>query len=89
MAELAAAEGDRAGLEVHQEQGADRLADLITKDPMVEACFSNPRVLTAIRHVLGTETYARLSSDQRSLLDVTDPGENGSTGWWGPATVRL
>ena len=86
MAELDAAEGDRAGLEVHQEQGADRLADLITKDPMVEVCFSNPRVLTAIRHVLRRRD---LRPAQRFLLDVTDPGENGSTGSWGPATVRL
>src|SRR5262245_63788450 len=44
MAELTAAEGDRAGLEVHQEKGTDRLADLINKDPMFEVCFSHPRV---------------------------------------------
>jgi hypothetical protein len=33
LAELSAAEGDRAGLEMHQEQGTDRLADLVNKDP--------------------------------------------------------
>ncbi|MBB5837768.1 phytanoyl-CoA dioxygenase family protein [Kribbella italica] len=60
MAELTAAEGDQAGLEVHQEHGADRLADLINKDPMFEICFSHPRVLAAMRHVLGAEF--RLSS---------------------------
>jgi ectoine hydroxylase-related dioxygenase (phytanoyl-CoA dioxygenase family) len=60
MAELTAAEGAQAGLEVHQEKGADRLADLINKDPMFEVCFSHPRVLAAMRHVLGGEF--RLSS---------------------------
>ncbi|MEV6282093.1 phytanoyl-CoA dioxygenase family protein [Kribbella sp. NPDC051770] len=60
MAELTAAEGERAGLEVHQEQGTDRLADLINKDPMFEVCFSHPRVLAAIRYVLGPSF--RLSS---------------------------
>ena len=42
MAELTAAEGDRAGLEVHQENGTDRLADLVNKDPRFEVCFSHP-----------------------------------------------
>lgn len=32
LAELMATEGDRAGLEVHQEAGTDRLADLVNKD---------------------------------------------------------
>ena len=40
LAELLAAEGDQAGIEVHQEAGADRLADLINKGPM----FSQGRV---------------------------------------------
>jgi len=31
LAELLASEGDRAGLEVHQEAGTDRLADLVNK----------------------------------------------------------
>lgn len=54
LAELTAAEGDRAGLEVHQERGAERLADLVNKDPMFDVCFSHPRVLAAMRHVLGS-----------------------------------
>jgi hypothetical protein len=40
LAELLAAEGDQAGLEVHQEAGADRLADLINKDPVFDVCFT-------------------------------------------------
>jgi ectoine hydroxylase-related dioxygenase (phytanoyl-CoA dioxygenase family) len=51
--ELLAAEGDRAGLEVHQEAGTDRLADLVNKDPVFEVCFTNPRLLACVAHVLG------------------------------------
>jgi hypothetical protein len=40
LAELLAAEGDQAGTEVHQEAGADRLADLINKGPMFQASNS-------------------------------------------------
>jgi ectoine hydroxylase-related dioxygenase (phytanoyl-CoA dioxygenase family) len=53
LAELLAAEGDRAGLEVHQEAGTDRLADLVNKDPVFEACFTEPRLLACVAHVLG------------------------------------
>jgi ectoine hydroxylase-related dioxygenase (phytanoyl-CoA dioxygenase family) len=52
LEELAAAEGDRAGLEVHQEAGTTRLANLVDKDPLFELCFTHPRVLAAIAHVL-------------------------------------
>jgi ectoine hydroxylase-related dioxygenase (phytanoyl-CoA dioxygenase family) len=53
LAELAASEGQRAGLEVHQEPGTIRLANLVDKDPLFEICFTHPRVLAAISHVLG------------------------------------
>jgi hypothetical protein len=46
--ELVAAEGDRAGIEVHQEAGTDRLADLINKGKVFEVCFTHPRVLACI-----------------------------------------
>ncbi|NIK57834.1 phytanoyl-CoA dioxygenase family protein [Kribbella shirazensis] len=69
LAELTAAEGDRAGLEVHQEKGADRLADLVNKDPKFEVCFSHPRVLAAMKHVLGEFRLSSLNS--RAAL----PGE--------------
>jgi ectoine hydroxylase-related dioxygenase (phytanoyl-CoA dioxygenase family) len=62
LAELTAAEGDRAGLEVHQEKGTDRLADLVNKDAIFEVCFSHPRVLAAIRHVLGEFKLSSLNS---------------------------
>ncbi len=69
LAELTAAEGDRAGLEVHQERGTDRLADLVNKDPRFEVCFSHPRVLAAMQHVLGEFRLSSLNS--RAAL----PGE--------------
>jgi ectoine hydroxylase-related dioxygenase (phytanoyl-CoA dioxygenase family) len=53
LAELLAAEGERAGLEVHQEAGTDRLADLVNKDPVFEVCFTDPRLLACVAHVLG------------------------------------
>jgi ectoine hydroxylase-related dioxygenase (phytanoyl-CoA dioxygenase family) len=53
LAELLAAEGERAGLEVHQEAGADRLADLVNKDPVFEVCFTHPMLLACVAHVLG------------------------------------
>jgi ectoine hydroxylase-related dioxygenase (phytanoyl-CoA dioxygenase family) len=62
LAELTAAEGDRAGLEVHQEKGTDRLADLVNKDPLFEVCFSHPRVLAAMHHVLGDFRLSSLNS---------------------------
>ncbi len=52
LEQLAAAEGDQAGLEVHQEAGTTRLANLADKDPLLEVCFTHPRVLAAIAHVL-------------------------------------
>ena len=51
MDELIALEGERAGKEVHQEAGTNRLSDLVNKDPIFEVCFTHPRVLAAINHV--------------------------------------
>ena len=52
LAGLLALEGDQAGLEVHQEAGTDRLADLVNKDPMFDVCFTTPRLLACVAHVL-------------------------------------
>ena len=53
LAGLLASEGDQAGLEVHQEAGTDRLADLVNKDPAFDVCFTDPRLLASVAHVLG------------------------------------
>lgn len=53
-------EGEEAGKEVNQEAGTHRLANLANKGEVCEVCFTHPKVLTAMRHVLGTNF--RLSS---------------------------
>lgn len=67
---LSLQEGEDAGKEVHQEAGADRLSDLVNKDSLFEVCFTHPRVLAAVAHVLGGDL--KLSSlNSRAAL----PGE--------------
>ncbi len=58
--ELVEEEGEQAGTEVHQEGGTNRLSNLVNKGEVFEVCFTHPRVLAAIQHVLGSEF--RLSS---------------------------
>src|SRR5690242_6293912 len=48
-------EGENAGKEVHQESGTARLSNLVDKDPIFRVCFSHPKVLAAVAHVLGGE----------------------------------
>lgn len=63
LAELMALEGEMAGSELFEskyirhpkEQGADRLADLVNKDPIFDIFYTHPRVLAGIAHVLGTD----------------------------------
>src|ERR1700677_1053027 len=50
IAELLALEGDKAGLEVHQEAGTDRLSDLVNKDPAFDVAFTDPRLLACVAH---------------------------------------
>jgi len=70
IARLAEAEGDQAGMEVHQEKGSLRLSDLVNKDPLFEVVFTHPRVLAAAAHVLnGDLRFSSLNS--RAAL----PGE--------------
>ncbi|MDA0708695.1 MAG: phytanoyl-CoA dioxygenase family protein [bacterium] len=65
--ELVEEEGEDAGKEVHQEEGTHRLSDLPNKDPMFEVCFTHPRVLAAMKHVLGT-TFKLSSLNGRAAL---------------------
>jgi ectoine hydroxylase-related dioxygenase (phytanoyl-CoA dioxygenase family) len=81
LAGLLAAEGERAGLEVHQEKGTDRLADLVNKGAMFEPCFTDPRVLACIAEVLGEFSLSSLNF--RAAL----PGQGHQalhTDWSGP-----
>ncbi len=90
QAELLAEEGDRAGTEVHQEKGTDRLSDLINKGEIYHIVITQPRVLAAIAHVLDGDL--RLSSlNSRSAL----PGQGlqGLHADWGrletPGTYQV
>ena len=50
--ELIVAEGERAGLEVHKEDGTDRLANLVDKGEVFDALWMHPRMLGLVQHVL-------------------------------------
>ena len=67
---LVEAEGAEAGKEVHQEAGTDRLSDLVNKGELFTTCFTHPRVLAAISHVLQGE-FKLSSLNFRAAL----PGE--------------
>lgn len=66
--DLVAAEGDKAGLEAHQEEGTDRLANLVDKDPIFDLCWNNPRQLAAIAHVLNWQDFKVFSLNGRAAL---------------------
>ncbi|MFI5386779.1 MAG: phytanoyl-CoA dioxygenase family protein [Fimbriimonadales bacterium] len=53
LAELLDEEGDRAGLEAHQEGGTARLSDLVNKGDVFDVFYTHPKVLAAIARVLG------------------------------------
>lgn len=72
IAELVAAEGALAGIEVHQEAGTSRLANLVDKGACFRACLADPRVLACVDHVLAGDW--RLSAlNYRAAL----PGAGG------------
>ena len=63
LLEIAEEEGERAGWELRasegtgrvrfcKDPGAVRLGDLVNKDPAFAVCFTHPRVLAAMAHVL-------------------------------------
>jgi ectoine hydroxylase-related dioxygenase (phytanoyl-CoA dioxygenase family) len=66
--ELVTEEGDRAGLEAHQEAGTARLANLVDKGPVFDLCWNNPRQLAAVAHVLGWHDFKVFSLNGRAAL---------------------
>ena len=79
--DLISAEGDRAGLEVHRENGTDRLANLVDKGTVFDHVWSDPLVLGCVAHVLARPF--KLSS-----LNAREPkpgqGAQGLHADWGP-----
>lgn len=72
VAELVEAEGALAGIEVHQEAGTSRLANLVDKGACFRACLADPQVLACVDHVLAGDW--RLSAlNYRAAL----PGTGG------------
>ena len=61
-------EGENAGEEFRKEPGARRLANLVDKGEVFERVVAHPRVLEAVRHVIG-EDFKLSSLNARS----TDP----------------
>ena len=63
LQELMEEEGEQAGSELldspyirhPKEVGADRLADLVNKDPLFDIFYTHPRVLAGVAHVVGPE----------------------------------
>ena len=53
--ELCQREGPGAGIEVHQEKGTRRLADLVNKGGMFDRVYAHPKVLACIYHVIGRD----------------------------------
>lgn len=61
--ELMEREGEQAGSELFEskyirhpkEEGAERLADLVNKDPLFDIFYTHPRVLAAVAHVVGEQ----------------------------------
>lgn len=49
---LLAKEGVLAGREVHQEVGTRRISDLMNKGAVFDGCYTHPKVLAGIHHVL-------------------------------------
>ncbi len=67
---LCEAEGIAAGIEVHQEAGTRRLADLVNKSPVFDGVYTHPTVLAAVHHVIG-RAFKLSSLNARDAL----PGE--------------
>ena len=64
--ELVALEGDKAGIEVSQEAGSDRLANLVDKDPLFDWCWTYPPQLAAVGHVFAGRDFKLHSVNGRS-----------------------
>ncbi|MDP6504984.1 MAG: phytanoyl-CoA dioxygenase family protein [Planctomycetota bacterium] len=77
--ELAETEGEKAGSELHQEDGAIRLANLLDKGSIFEKCLVTPRVLAGVSHVLGTSIQL---SSLSSRAPLPGQGQQGLHNDW-------
>ena len=80
LAELSEREGPKAGVEVHQEAGTDRLSDLVNKGEVFEIFYTHPAVLAAVAYVLDGDV--KLSS-LNSRAALPGQGHQGLHADWG------
>ncbi|HXW78591.1 MAG TPA: phytanoyl-CoA dioxygenase family protein [Acidimicrobiales bacterium] len=66
--ELVAEEGDKAGIEVHQEKGTARLANLVDKSSLFDVCWNHPKVLASVAHVFNWHPFKLNSLNARAAL---------------------
>jgi ectoine hydroxylase-related dioxygenase (phytanoyl-CoA dioxygenase family) len=66
--ELVAEEGDRAGIEVHQEAGTARLANLVNKGAVFDVCWSHPRLLATVAYIYDWRPFKLNSLNARAAL---------------------
>lgn len=64
---LLAEEGSSAGTEVHQERGTARLSDLMNKGEVFDGCYTHPKVIAAIHHILGGEFKVSAMNGREAL----------------------
>jgi ectoine hydroxylase-related dioxygenase (phytanoyl-CoA dioxygenase family) len=81
LAELTVAEGEQAGIEVHQEAGTARLSDLVNKGEVFDIFYTHPVVLAGIAHVLDGDL--KLSS-LNSRAALPGQGHQALHADWGP-----
>ena len=55
LAQLSAAEQNRGQVDEGFQAGTIMLLDLVNKDPMFDVCFTHPRILAAIYHVIQSD----------------------------------
>ncbi|PSR20531.1 MAG: phytanoyl-CoA dioxygenase [Sulfobacillus acidophilus] len=67
--ELLAEEGALAGTEVHQEPGTRRLSDLMNKGVVFDGCYTHPKVLAAIHHILKAPFKVSAMNGREPLRD--------------------
>ncbi len=79
--ELMEREGANAGIEVHQEKGTRRLADLVNKGEIFDSVYVHPKVLAAVHRVIG-RPFQLSSLNGRDAI----PGEGNQAlhADWGP-----
>lgn len=87
LEELAAIESEAANSTVHSEAGAARLFNLVDKDALFALCFTHPRVLAAIAHVVGPELRLSSLNWRAALPGAGSQALHTDAGWRADASL--